>query len=499
MFRRTPPLRFPRPVALTSLLLLGLCAFAAIVLLREQSGTTAAIAENVVSRREASDLKESLIDLIGLLGNRVESVDVIHDRIEKHLDAIEKYADKPEERLLALRLSQSYSAYADLWKRIHEPGADRAEGLRDAAHLLETVILERCQNLIDYNSTQIEQSEQAHQRSLRRLAWVMAGVGITGGVAGLILGYGVARSLSRRIRRLQIGLQDAAGKLSPNLPAIILTGEGDLTGLEAQVQILMDRVEQVVQRLQAREREVLRADQLAAVGHLAAGVAHEIRNPLTSIKMLVQAGKEDPRGFIREDLEIIEQEINRMERSLRVFLDFARLPKPERSRQDMSALAARTIDLIRGRAAKQRVELRLSAPGDPVNVEADSELIQQVLVNLTLNALDAMPSGGTLEVIVAPAPDHVELSVLDTGTGISAEMMPRLFEPFVSTKDTGVGLGLVISRRIAEEHGGRLTVTNRPGGGASFTLWLPRTINVEPKMPCKLTAEKQHAEFVDHR
>lgn len=499
MFNRTPQFRFPRPVALTSLLLLGLCAFAAFTLLREQKVATATIGENLVSQREAADLKESLIDLIGLLRDRVEGVHVIHDRIEKHLETIQNYADKPVERDLAAKLHRSVDAYSEQWKRIHQPGADRETGLRDAASFLETDVLAHCQDLIDYNTNQIQGSEHDHQRSLRRLAWLMAGLGIAGAVAGLILGYGVARALSRRIRRLQIGLQDAAGKLGPDLPSIIVTGEGDLTGLEEQVQILLDRVEKTVQRLQAREREVLRAEQLAAVGHLAAGVAHEIRNPLTSIKMLVQAGKEDEDGFLFEDLEIIEQEVNRMERSLRVFLDFARLPKPERSEHDMVVLASRTIDLIRGRAAKQGVVLQLTAPRMPVIVEADSELIQQVLVNLALNALDAMPSGGKLELIIQPDLEGIQVSVQDTGPGIAAQMMTRLFEPFVSTKETGVGLGLVISRRIAEEHGGQLTAVNRLEGGASFTLRLPRSPGSEVPRPACQSSTSQHAEFADHR
>lgn len=480
MFQRTPQLRFLPPVALTSLLLLGLCAFAAIYLLNEQAGTTAAISENVVSQREASDLKESLIDLI-LLRDRGEGVDAIHGRIEKHIETIQRYSDKPEERKLSTRLVESYERYVSRWKQIHQNDANRENELPEVVALLESDTLVRCQDLIDYNDQQIARSEQDHGRSLKRLAWVMAGVGVTGAAAGLVLGYGVARGLSRRIHRLQIGLQDAAGKLGPDSPAIIVTSEGDLAGLEGQVQVLLDRVEQAVGKMHDQEREILRAEQLAAVGQLAAGVAHEIRNPLTSIKMLVQAGKEDPQGLPREDFDVIEREILRMERSLNVFLDFARLPKPERTTQNLTALAARTLDLIRGRAAKQCVELRLTAPHGAVEVEADSEQIQQVMVNLALNALDVMPAGGVLEVVVQRLEDGAAISVQDSGPGIAPEMTPNLFKPFVSTKETGVGLGLVISRRIVEEHGGKMSAGNRPEGGACFTLFLPRANNSDSK------------------
>lgn len=472
MFSRSPQSRFLLPVALTSLLLLGLCVFAALFLLREQAGTTARIGENVVSQREASELKESLADLIDLLHDRVEGVDAIHRRIEKHLESIRGLADKPEEQILADDLGRSFEEYLERWKLTYRPEFNRDTGLRDAVAFLETDTMARCQKLLDYNTTQIERSEQDHRQSLRRLAWVMAGLGIAGGVVGLVLGYGVARGLTRSIHRLRIGLQDAHGKLDPNLPEIVIKSQGDLPALEEQVQSLVKRVEEIVRKLQEREHEVLRAEQLSAVGHLAAGVAHEIRNPLTSIKMLVQAGREDPAGLPDEDLEVIEREIQRMEHSLKALLDFARLPKPARSSQDLGVLAARTLDLVRGRAAKQGVQLSLDAPRDGVFADVDREQIQQVLVNLSLNALDAMPTGGTLSVVVDRSPTHIELLVNDTGPGIAPETMPHLFQPFFSTKDTGVGLGLVISRRIAEEHGGTLTGNNRPGGGARFSLVL---------------------------
>ena len=163
-----------------------------------------------------------------------------------------------------------------------------------------------------------------------------------------------------------------------------------------------------------------------------------------------------------------------MQRCLQTFLDFARPPRPERRPLDLASAVERTFALVAGRAQNQGVQLTFLPPESPPAVEADAEQIHQLLVNLTLNALDAMPLGGTLAVeLRGPEDGQVELLVSDTGPGIAPEVLPRLFEPFVTTKETGLGLGLVVSRRIAEGHGGSLRACNRPGGGACFVLRLP--------------------------
>lgn len=225
-----------------------------------------------------------------------------------------------------------------------------------------------------------------------------------------------------------------------------------------------------------RERDMLRAEQMAAVAQLATGVAHELRNPLTSIKLLVQSNRDDAirRGVPAEDLHIIEEEIRRMERSLQTFLDYARPPKPERRQLSLPDLIERTMALVELRARNQRVTLHYRPPVGELMIEADWEQIQQLLLNLALNALDAMPRGGTLEFDLRPPADgQLELRVLDSGPGIDPRVLRRLFEPFVTSKETGIGLGLVVSRRIAEDHGGSLTAGNRPEGGACFVLRLP--------------------------
>jgi len=163
-----------------------------------------------------------------------------------------------------------------------------------------------------------------------------------------------------------------------------------------------------------------------------------------------------------------------MEARLNVFVDFARPPKPERRQIDLTAVVGETLALVSGRARKQRVNLRFTPPETPVLAEADGEQIRQLLVNLALNALDVMPRGGQLEIELRPTTEHdADLAVLDTGPGIAKPHLSRLYEPFFTSKESGLGLGLAVSQRIARDHGGTLRASNRPQGGACFTLRLP--------------------------
>ncbi len=224
------------------------------------------------------------------------------------------------------------------------------------------------------------------------------------------------------------------------------------------------------------DKHLLRSEQMIAMGQVAAGFAHELRNPLTAIKGLVQVNRREleDRGVPTEDLRIIEHEIRRMERSLQNFLDFARPPVPKRQRLLLMPVIERVVSLVEGRARKQSVSFEIPQQASPLWVDADQDLIQQLLLNLVLNALDAMPQGGTIHIEVRPDSEgHVDVQVRDTGPGIASHILPVIFERFVSSKETGVGLGLPVSRRIAQEHGGDLLVENLPQGGASFTFQLP--------------------------
>jgi signal transduction histidine kinase len=246
----------------------------------------------------------------------------------------------------------------------------------------------------------------------------------------------------------------------------------------------------VVERLQRSQREALRAEQLAAVGQMAAGIAHELRNPLMSMKILVQsaAAQSTAVSLGGRDLAVLEEEIVRLERLTHTFLDFARPPQLDKRPFELQSLLQDTVALLSGRAHEQEVGIHCESPSVPVLIEADCGQIRQVVLNLLLNALEAVPHDGQICVRLettrrtATAPRGAVIHVSDSGPGLPADLGEEIFTPFVSTKATGIGLGLSICKRIVEAHGGEITASNRPEGGATFLVHLPRLSGQEARM-----------------
>jgi two-component system, NtrC family, sensor histidine kinase HydH len=244
-----------------------------------------------------------------------------------------------------------------------------------------------------------------------------------------------------------------------------------------------------VKRLRQTERDALRAEQLAWVGQMAAGIAHEIRNPLMAIKLLVQTAADRPDGpsLRPRDFQVLEEEIVRLEAIVSGFLDFARPPRPDPRPVNVVELASHVADGIRPRADLQGVTIHIDEPLEPVTASADPNQLRQVLLNLLFNALDAQPRGGEVQIAARldrtnPRDPQLLMTVSDDGPGVPPSVGDRIFEPFVSTKESGLGLGLSICRRIVEAHGGTLTAANRPTGGAIFTLRFPiRSASVLPE------------------
>ena len=229
------------------------------------------------------------------------------------------------------------------------------------------------------------------------------------------------------------------------------------------------------EKLQETFDKARQAERLAALGQLAAAVAHEIRNPLNGIRgaqdiLLEKIKPEDPEYKFAE---IVRRETRRIEDIVNEFLDFARPREPNRMKVNIGNVITSVLDLCARQAADRGVLLKSELPENDIFITADADQIKQVLLNLVLNSIDACESGGAVRVTAEQKDDNVWLSIIDTGSGMNEEDRARLFEPFFTTKPSGTGLGLAVSRRIVEKHGGHIKVKTKSGEGTEFTVVLP--------------------------
>ncbi|MBE3589627.1 MAG: HD domain-containing protein [Firmicutes bacterium] len=232
------------------------------------------------------------------------------------------------------------------------------------------------------------------------------------------------------------------------------------------------------QELEARlaEIEALRdAERLAAVGRMAAAAAHEIRNPLTAVKGFLELLKRDPRGEdLPRILPLVLSELGRIERLTSDMLLLARPPADPRAACDLAEEVAAVLQLLGGEIEAGGVELRRAGLDGPARVRGEGPRVRQVVLNLVRNALEAMPGGGRLALELEEAGGEYVLSVSDSGPGLPAEILDRLFEPFQTTKPSGTGLGLAVCASIVQSLGGRIEAANRPEGGARFRVVWPK-------------------------
>lgn len=234
-------------------------------------------------------------------------------------------------------------------------------------------------------------------------------------------------------------------------------------------------------------RAAQQGDAIAELSAVTGGLAHEIRNPLATLKVNLQLLAEDWRELSRLDpaaSDLVRRSLNRVETMLReadrlahildAFLRYSARHEPRRIPCDLSQLVARIAEFVAPQAAAQGVNLECRDADGPLRVAVDDDLLEQALLNLVFNALQAMPDGGTLTIQTRRLPDgRPAIDVIDTGTGIPPDRVGRVFEPYYSTRRGGTGLGLPTARRIVAAHGGSIEVRSEPGQGSTFTIILP--------------------------
>ncbi len=277
-----------------------------------------------------------------------------------------------------------------------------------------------------------------------------------------------------------VGVQshDELGELAKSFNHMITELKRSRDAVEEWTQTLEHRVQERTQELQRVQDQLIRAGKMAAIGELAAGVAHEINNPLTGVLTFssLMLKKVDENHPWKKDLENIVQQTTRCRNIVRGLLDFARQRKPDKKEWDVHRLIEQTLTLVEKQAPFQNIKIKKEFnPSIPL-LFVDGDQIQQVFMNIILNAADAMTeNGGTLTIQTALQDGMATVAFTDTGCGIPKEHLPKLFDPFFTTKQTGkgTGLGLAISYGIIQSHNGDIEVESEVGKGSTFRVKLP--------------------------
>jgi len=301
-------------------------------------------------------------------------------------------------------------------------------------------------------------------------------------LVGMVLSTGVAANFTRPIRKLDGAIRQlSAGDLDVSVPG---QGRDEIGRLSRAFNEMAGKLR--VNR--QRGRELARREKLSALGRLAAGVAHDVRNPLHSIGLTLQHLHETSRPEQAErgtefdrSVEIIRDEVRRLDQLIDNFLRFAKSERHERLPVDLGGLLTETARLVQKEAERSGVDLKLELAENVPPVLADGEGLRSAILNLVLNSFEAMPDGGELTVKLFAEGDEVLLEVADTGEGIPKEDRERVFDFAYTTRDSGNGLGLaMVHHCVVEEHGGRVSLDSRDGEGTRVLLALPVGGQVNP-------------------
>ncbi|EHP8616662.1 two-component system sensor histidine kinase ZraS [Shigella flexneri] len=234
---------------------------------------------------------------------------------------------------------------------------------------------------------------------------------------------------------------------------------------------------------QLLQDEMKRKEKLVALGHLAAGVAHEIRNPLSSIKGLAKyfAERAPAGGEAHQLAQVMAKEADRLNRVVSELLELVKPTHLALQAVDLNTLINHSLQLVSQDANSREIQLRFTANDTLPEIQADPDRLTQVLLNLYLNAIQAIGQHGVISVTASESGAGVKISVTDSGKGIAADQLEAIFTPYFTTKAEGTGLGLAVVHNIVEQHGGTIQVASQEGKGSTFTLWLP--VNITRKDP----------------
>lgn len=346
----------------------------------------------------------------------------------------------------------------------------RKEAVRDAG--TEDRLRVEGKNLKEFSDRITRLERIKINEIIRNSKWVLFVSFFAVLLSAFVIGHIVSKGIVRPIKAVE-GLANAISK-------------GNFTKIEAPIPddetgSVMRAINSMSEELKNREEQIIQSKKLASIGILVAGVAHEINNPLNNISMIAQTYAEVYDRLSKEQrlefMSKIEGEGERIKAIVKNLLDFAKPKEPNLVKTDLNGIVRKTLKLVQNMLDVSNIETRLNLTGGLPPVYVDESQIQQVLVNVVVNAIQAMPHEGgkiTISTRMGKEPETVEVGLMDTGRGIPQEFLPHIFDPFFSTKEEGgTGLGLWVSYGIIKNHGGNIMVESKPGVGTCFTVQLP--------------------------
>jgi signal transduction histidine kinase len=389
--------------------------------------------------------------------------------------------DSTETEILA-RLENAYhkfDAKRDEVFAIYDSGdaAKAKQVLLEELDPLSDNVNDVCEEFIEYIEHYIDTTTARAETRTKHLMWIVSGfVGLTAisgcGLLWLFI-FGVHAPLRKMITDARM-FADAGQSDTANPPEDAFSAAG------FYLRTLMSDVTNTRSALQRSRQQAINAEKLAAVGKLAASVAHEIRNPLVAVKLWltnIQKKRHTDTELCR-DMQMLLDEMSRLDGIVRDFLEFSRPRALNVEPLQLAPFLDETLELVGRRLEECRINLVRKYTAELPPIMGDGKQLKQVFINLLNNAAEVMPGGGEIRILAASASDHdtrrmVVVRIQDTGPGMPEEVQKRLFEPFFTTKETGTGLGLCIAAGIMTRHNGRLTLESSTGHGATFAVWIP--------------------------
>jgi two-component system, NtrC family, sensor histidine kinase HydH len=486
--------RLTLPIILVGLLMMLLGFGAAVYVHSEYRERTAFIEMQIEGENILQTLAFTARDVRTTLGRfmldadraNVDEALALEPVIRSNVEQAARYVQTPEGQALIEQLRRGTNIVFDRIRQMRDlPVPDlRSQIIDFNSNVVTPQLYEPALKYLDLKDERVRLALEQNKEFSEMLVMSMLILGLCGATAGILWGVAVARAVGRSLVQMSVPIKSAAGRLNEAVGPLTVQTHWRFDELPAVVDRMAEQIGDVIEQMRQTRRRAERSEQLAAAGQLAAGMAHELRNPLTSMKLLVQSAQlksSAGEALGPRDLSILGEEIERLERVVATILDYARPPRMLRTAVDLTNVIGRTVELMVDRYRIRGIELAADLPKKPCIVHGDAGQLRQVWLNLLLNSLDASITGQTVTIRLradAPGGDgyggaHHLVEVVDEGSGLPKDLGGDIFEPFVTTKETGLGLGLAISRRIIDEHGGRIVAADQPNGGAVMRVYLP--------------------------